>query len=102
MQLKAIGKDRRSYVSLGNVLTILAMLGALAASYATLSADNARTTQRLDTLEKRNEETRKEIKEVAHEIKGDVKEVKQDVQLILRKLDSLEAVRRSERRNGER
>ena len=85
-------------MSTGNILTILAMFGALAVSYATLSADTADTKRRLSTLEQRNEETRKEIKEVAHEIKGDVKEVKGDVQLILRKLEGMEAVNRAERR----
>ena len=93
-----IEKNRRHFVSPGNILTILAMFGALAGSYATLYADNADTKRRITTLEQRNEETRKEIKEVAHEIKGDVKEVKGDVQLILRKLEGMEAVNRAERR----
>ena len=95
-----VEKERRHFVSLGNVLTILGMLGAVGASYVTLASDNASTKERLATLEKRNDETRTEIKSVAHEIKGDVKEVKGDVQLILRKLDAMEAVQRHERRAG--
>ena len=91
-------REQRHFVSVGNILTILAMFGALAGSYATLYADSADTKRRITTLEQRNEETRKEIKDVAHEIKEDVKEVKSDVQLILRKLDSMEAVQKSERR----
>ncbi len=94
----SLERDRRKFMSVGNVLTILTMLGALAASYATLSADNATTKQKIADLEKRNEETRKEIRDVAHEIKSDVKETKSDVQLILRKLDTMEAVQRAERR----
>ena len=86
-----VEKERRHFVSLGNVLTILGMLGAVGASYVTLASDSATTKQRLATLEKRNDETRTEIKSVAHEIKG-------DVQLILRKLDAMEAVQRHERR----
>ena len=93
-----IEKERRSYFSVANVLTILTIVGALAGIYAANAAENASTKERLTTLEKRNDETRKEIKDVAHEIKGDVKEVKSDVQLILRKLDSMEAVQRAERR----
>mgnify|MGYP001615153334 CR=1 FL=1 len=93
-----IEHNRRSFVSIGNVLTILGMFGALAVSYATLSADTADTKRRITTLEQRNEETRKEIKEVAQEIKQDVKEVKGNVDAILRKLDSLEAVRQADRR----
>ena len=87
-------KDKRRFVSLGNILTILGMAGAIAGSYAAMSADNADTKRRIAALESRNEETRREIKDVAHEIKGDVKEVKSDVQTILRKLDSMQAVER--------
>lgn len=96
-RIPGLNKDRRHFVSVGNVLTILGMLGALAASYGTLYADGATTKERLNTLEKRNEETRQEIKTVAQEIKADVKEVKGNVDLILRKLDSMEAVNKAER-----
>ena len=90
-------KERRRYLSLGNVIAALMFLGALGGVWGTLAADNATIKQRVATLEQRNEETRKEIKDVAHEIKSDVKEVKSDVQQILRKLDSMDAVQRSER-----
>ena len=93
-----VEKERRHFVSLGNVLTLLVMAGGVAGTYAALASDNASTKERLATLEKRNDETRTEIKSVAHEIKWDVKEVKGDVQLILRKLDAMEAVQRHERR----
>ena len=86
-----VEKERRHFVSLGNVLTLLVMAGGVAGTYAALASDNASTKERLATLEKRNDETRTEIKSVAHEIKG-------DVQLILRKLDAMEAVQRHERR----
>ena len=89
-----IEKERRSYFSIANILTILGMVGAIAGSYAAMSADNADTKRRIAALETRNEEVRREIKDVAHEIKGDVKEVKSDVQTILRKLDSMQAVER--------
>lgn len=91
-------KERRHYISVGNVLTMLGIAGAIAASYATLSADNATTRQRITDLEHRNAETRQDLKETAHEIKSDVKEVKGDVQLILRKIDAIEAVRQAQRK----
>lgn len=98
-------KERRHYISVGNVLTMLGFAGAIAASYATLSADNATTRQRITDLEHRNAETRQdlkatgqEIKAEVKEVKGDVKEVKGDVQLILRKLDAIEAVRQAQRK----
>lgn len=91
-------KDRRKVMSVGNILTLLTMFLALAGGYANLSAETASIKERLTTVEQRNTETRKEIKDTAQEIKQDVKEVKGDVQLILRKLDTMEAINRAERR----
>ena len=96
-----IEKERRSYFSVANVLTMLTIAGALAGIYAANAADNADTKRRISALEIRNDETRREIKDVAHEIKGDVKEVKGDVQLILRKLDSMQAVERERSRSDQ-
>ena len=91
-------KDRRKFVSIGNILTILAMLGSLVAGGWTLASEQERVKARIDRLEEQNKNTREELKTTAHEIKVDVKEVKTNVDLILRKLDSMEAVRASERR----
>ena len=79
-------KDRRRFMSLGNVLTILGMLGAVAVSYGTLSADNARQKERVDTL-----------KEETKEIKRDVKDTKESVNLILQHLKAMEARREADR-----
>ena len=70
------------------------MLGAIAGVYAGNAAENADTKRRLTVVEARQEEARREIKETAHEIKLDVKDTKNDVQLILRKLDTMEALQR--------
>lgn len=77
--------------SLGNILTVIGMIGAMAAGYATLAADNAQQKERVDNL-----------KEQAKDIKKDVQETKENVQLILRKLDSMEAERKAERKAAER
>ena len=87
-------KERRSYFSAANILTLLMMLGALAGVWAGNAAENADTKRRLSVVESRQEETRREIKDTAHEIKQDVKDTKTDVQLILRKLDTMEALQR--------
>jgi hypothetical protein len=88
--------------SLGNALTILGMLIAIGASWATLSADNADTKRRVTVVEDRQVEDRNAYKVNQHEIKQDVKEVKSDVQTILRKLEAMEAVQKSERRREQR
>ena len=72
-------------VSLGNILTIAGMLGAIGASYADSKVDNATQKERVDNL-----------RQQTHEIKQDVKETKDAVQLILRKLDAAEAARAAE------
>ena len=84
-----IEKERRSYFSLANVLTILAMLGAMAGVYATNAADNAKQKERVDNL-----------KEETKEIKRDVKDTKHSVELILRKMEGWEAAQRERDRQA--
>jgi len=79
----SIDKERRHFVSLGNVLTILAMAGALATGWVTLAADNAQQKERVNNLS-----------EQAKEIKADVKDTKRDVQTILQKLVEMETARK--------
>lgn len=81
----AIEKDKRRYVNVGNILTLLGFATAIAVSYADNRVENARQKDRVDNL-----------KEEAKEIKQDVKDTKNDVQLILRKLGEME-VRQRER-----
>ena len=80
-------KDKRRFASIGNILTILTMAAAVAMSYADNRVENARQKERVDAL-----------KEQAHEIKKDVKETKENVQLILRKLDAMEAAQKATER----
>jgi len=74
-------------VSLANILTILGMLAAIGATYADSKGENSRQKERVDNL-----------KEQAREIKQDVKATNESVQLILRKLDAMEAARAAEAR----
>ena len=83
----ALEKERRKYLSMANVLTLLAMLGAIAAGYADNKAENAQQKERVDNLAKTIEE-----------VKKDGKDTNQKVELILRKLDSMEAVQKAEKR----
>lgn len=84
-----IEKDKRRFVSVGNVLTILGMVTAVAVTYADNRVESARQKERVDNL-----------KEEAHEIKRDVKETNKNVDLILRKLEAMEAVQNAERRRA--
>lgn len=97
MNIPAVGKiekERRQFLSLANVLTLLGMAGAIVGSYAAISADNADTKRRVTHLEQGEQKTHTLIKENAAEVKNEVRETRDAVQLILRKLDSMEAVQR--------
>ena len=76
-----IEKERRKYLSLSNVLTLLAMGGAIAAGYADNRVENATQKTRVDNLSKTIEE-----------VKKDGKDTNQKVELILRKLEAMDAV----------
>ena len=72
-------------VSIGNILTILALAGSLGVVYADSSAEAAKQKERVDNL-----------KEQTKEIKIDVKETNSNVQKILLKLEAMEAARAAE------
>ena len=86
------------WLSLGHVLTILAMFGAMAGVWGTLNADNADTKRRVTAVEAQQLELKQEIRQTTNEIRSDVKDTKQDIQLILRKLDAMEVRQQVERR----
>ena len=94
----SLEKERRHFVSLGNVLTILGFAGALATGWVTLASDNADTKRRVTTVEDRQHEDRQTTQVIVKEVKDDVKETRQDVQLILRKLVEMETARKADDR----
>ena len=95
-----VEKERRHFLSLANVLTILGMAGAVAASYAALSADNADTKRRVTTLEAGEQKTHQLIKENAGEIKKDVRSTQEKVDLILIEIRAMQAVQRDRERRS--
>lgn len=93
-----VGKERRTYFSLANVLTLLAMAGSLAAVWATNAADNADTKRRVTHLEQGSQATRNLIKDTVDPVARDVKETKDSVNMILQELRSMQAVERERER----
>lgn len=83
--------------SLGNVLTLLSMAGGLVLAYASMAADLREAKSKVEALEQRAAEDRRDAKATRREIKEELKEVKQDgkdtkevVQQILIKLERME------------
>lgn len=85
----SLNKERRHFVSIPNVLTILAMAGGLAAGWITLAADSATQKERITNVASQ-----------VVEIKQDVRDTKQNVELILRKMIEIEAARKSDDRDA--
>lgn len=95
-------EHKNGRVSITNVLTILGMVAGLLGVWGTLAADNARMKERVDQLERRVENERQDTKADVKEIKSDVKATNENVQLILRKLDVMEAGASRGRRDNNR
>lgn len=77
---------------------ILGMLAAMAAVWSDLNAENSRQREKIEQLEKRLSEDRKDGREAVHEVKEHVKIIDSNVQIILQKITAMEAERRTERR----
>lgn len=94
----AIERDQRKFFSVANVLAMIGTVVMIGAAWGERVADAADTKRRLTVVEARQAEDRVTGKEDREVIKRSVKETNDNVQLILRKLDSFEAVRQAERR----
>ena len=79
---------------LSQVLAIAGMLGAIGGVWGTLSADNADTKRRVDTVEKRQAEDRELARREQWEIKKEVKQISENVTQIRILLESMKHERR--------
>lgn len=69
-------------ISLATVLAVAMALGTLATSWFVWGQQAGELKQKVQTLEERQREDRRELKSDQKEIKQDVKDVKNDVQQI--------------------
>lgn len=84
------------------ILTALSMLVAAAAWVSSVSADLGKQKEKIDALERRREEDRRDHREALSEVKEHVKIIDQNTQIILQKITALEAVQKAERRERSR
>ena len=92
-----VERDRRQFFSLANVLAMIGTVMLVGGAWGERVADNADTKRRLTVVESRQAEDRGLNRQDREEIKRSVKETNDNVQLILRKLDAMEAVSHSRR-----
>ena len=97
MNVSKIKLPDRFIPSLGNILTLIAMAGALVSTYVSMAGDNADTKRRVTEIESGIKQDKMDAKEDRREIKNDIKETKETVQQILRKLDVMESRQRDAR-----
>jgi hypothetical protein len=94
-------EKRNGNRSLGLLATLASLVVAVLAigSYVVaIAGDNADTKRRVTNIENRQAEDRAETKRDVREVKADVKQIGTDVQIILRKLDAMEAAQRARER----
>lgn len=85
-------RDQRRFLSVANVVSLLAIFLTIGGAWAERVADNADTKRRLIVVEERQKEDRGNGKEDREAIKKSVNETNENVQLILRKLEVIEAI----------
>ena len=95
-----LNNGRHFMPSLGNTLTILAMLGAVGVSWFTLAGETARNKDQIEAVKKQMDDDKRDAREDRADIKRDVKETKGNVELILRKLEGMEATQRERDRRS--
>lgn len=83
--------------SLALVISSLVAGGSLLTWVGSLASDNADVKRRVQTIEERQKEDRRELKADQKEIKSDVRETKETVNKILIKLEAIEQRRRDGR-----
>ena len=91
-------KPSNGRVSLTAGIAALVAAGSLLVWVGNLSGEQGKQREKVEQLEKRLAEDREQQRMVTGEIKSDVKRIGTDVQLILRKLDVIEAQNESRSR----
>lgn len=91
-------KNGRSLAYLASVAGLVLALLGIGGYVAAIAADHADTKRRVTTVEQRQTEDRQTVQRDQREIKRDVKDIGENVQVILRKLDAIEAAQRARER----
>lgn len=89
-----VEKDRRTYLSLTNVLSMLLLFTMLGAGWMTLASENTDTKRRVTVLEGRQAEDRKNAKQAQEKLEGKLDKVDDNVQAILREIFAMKRLRR--------
>ena len=79
-------------------LVIIGLIGGPLAVWGESQLERGRTKEKLEQVEKRQEQDRRDTRESLGEVNSHIKEIDQNVQIILQKITGMEAVQRAEKR----
>lgn len=91
-------EKKNGRISLQSAIAILAVVASLGGSWFAWGQKTGQLEQRVQTIEQRQAEDRRDTKESVHEVRRDVKQIGSDVQVILQTIKAMEAVQKSDRR----
>lgn len=82
-------------------LTVIGMLAAAAAWVSSVSADLGKQKEKIEALEKRREEDRRDVREALGEVRAYVRIIDQNTQTILYRISAIEAARQEAERQAQ-
>jgi hypothetical protein len=91
-------KGKHGRISLSTIAIIVGMIAGPLAVWGDSQKERGTTNEKLTTLERRQNEDRKDTRAAISEVKEHVKLIDHNTQIILQKITAMEAVQRSERR----
>jgi len=91
-------EKKNGRISLASVAMVVGIVGGPLAVYSEAQVDRGRSAERLQHIEKRQEEDRKDTRQAISEVREHVKIIDQNTQVILQSIKVMEAEQRAERR----
>lgn len=92
------GEKKHRHISLSTVAVIVGIIGGPLAVWGEGQIERGSTKEKLQQLERRAQEDRRDTRQNINEVKEHVKLIDQNTQMILQKLTAMEAVQKAERR----
>ena len=85
-------------VHIGTVVLVLSVIAGPLAVWGDSQLERGETKEKIKTIERRQDEDRRDTRVAINEVKEHVKQIDQNVQVILQKITAMEAVKKLERR----
>lgn len=91
---------RNKGVDVRTVLVILGLIGGPLAVWGDSQNERGKVNEKIDQLEKKREEDRRNVRQDLNEAKEHIKLIDQNTQLILQEIRAMQAVQRERERRG--